>query len=286
LQTLAVRYPRQAGQFYEDSERSLRRQIEECFLHRLGPGGLPPRSDSSLTNLIALVSPHAGYMFSGPVAAHAYYQAAERGKPDAAVILGPNHTGIGSGISIVTKGRWRTPLGDISVDEDLSRAIQAESNIIDMDENAHVFEHSIEVQLPFLQYIYGAGLTFVPICMMFQDLRTSVEVGSALGKAAKGRNVLIVASTDLTHYESQKAAEAKDRSVIDAILNLDEAELQHRVESQNITMCGYGPVNVAIVASKALGAKAAKLLSYHTSGDITQDYSHVVGYCSIAIDRA
>ena len=222
-------------------------------------------------------------MFSGPVAAHGYYRAAQNGRPDAVVILGPNHTGIGSGISIVTKGQWRTPLGDVPVDEDLSRTIQAESNIIDIDESAHVFEHSVEVQLPFLQYVYGGGLTFVPICMRFQDLQTSVEVGSAIGKAAKGRNVLIVASTDLTHYASQKAAETNDHSVIDAVLRLSEVELQHIVESRNITMCGYGPVSAALVASRTLGAKAAKLLSYHTSGDITQDYSHVVGYCSIAI---
>lgn len=283
---MAVRYPRQAGQFYEGSERALRHQIEECFTHKLGPGRLPRLAEEPLTKLFALVSPHAGYMFSGPVAAHGFYEAAQSGRPDAAVIIGPNHTGMGSGVSTVTSGRWRTPLGDMIVDQDLAKAIQAESNIIDIDENAHMFEHSVEVQLPFLQYVYGERLTFVPICMMFQDLRTSQEVGTALAKASKGRNVLIVASTDLTHYESQKAAEAKDHTVIEAILHLNEVELQQKVEAQNITMCGYGPVSAAIVASKTLGPAKAKLLSYHTSGDITQDYSHVVGYCSITIGQA
>jgi len=278
-----VRYPRQAGQFYEGSERALRHQIEECFTHKLGPGRLPQRAEGPLTKLFAVVSPHAGYMFSGPVAAHGYYAVAQSGTPDSAVILGPNHTGMGSGVSIVTSGRWRTPLGDISVDQELAKAIQAESDIIDIDENAHAFEHSVEVQLPFLQYIFGSHMTFVPICMMFQDLKTSQEVGTALAKASKDKNVLIVASTDLTHYESQKAAEAKDHTVIEAILHLDEVELQQKVEAQNITMCGYGPVSAAIVASKARGPAKAKLLSYHTSGDITQDYSQVVGYCSIAI---
>ncbi len=281
---MAVRYPRQAGRFYEGSESSLRRQVEECFLHRLGPGELPPRVDKTLTGIVALVSPHAGFMFSGPVAAHGYYRAACCGKPDAVIILGPNHTGIGSGISIAAKGRWRTPLGDLQVDEDLSKAIQAGSNIIDPDENAHILEHSVEVQLPFLHYVYDGDFTLVPICMMLQDLQTSMEVGLAIGKAIEGRNVLIVASTDLTHYESQEAAQTNDSYVIEALLRLDEVELQHRVESRNITMCGYGPASATIVASKALGAKTAQLLSYHTSGDVTQDYSQVVGYCSIVIE--
>jgi len=225
-------------------------------------------------------------MFSGPVAAHGYYEAAQSGKPDTVVVLGPNHTGIGSGVSIVTSGRWRTPLGDMVVDQDLAKTIQAESEIIDIDEKAHMFEHSVEVQLPFLQYIYGDKVTLVPICMMFQDLRTSREVGLALAKASRGRNVLIVASTDLTHYESEKAAEAKDAAVMEAIVHLDEFELQRRIEGQNITMCGYGPVSAVIVAMKELGPAKARLLSYHTSGDITGDYTQVVGYCSIAISRA
>ncbi|MEM2920790.1 MAG: AmmeMemoRadiSam system protein B [Candidatus Bathyarchaeia archaeon] len=278
-----MRYPRQAGQFYEGTPDALRAQIEGCFTHRLGPGRLPKVTERPFPNPLALVSPHAGYMFSGPVAAHGYYEAAVYGKPEAVIIIGPNHTGMGSGVSIVTNGWWRTPLGDIKVNRDLAERILTGSGIIDIDEHAHLFEHSIEVQLPFLQYIYGSDLTFIPICMMLQDLQTSREVGIALAKALTGSNVLLIASTDLTHYEPQKVAEAKDSVVIDAIVHLDEAELQHVIEAKNVTMCGYGPVSVVIVAMKELGGRKSRLLSYHTSGDVTKDYAQVVGYCSIAI---
>jgi hypothetical protein len=282
---MSIRLPQQAGQFYAGSATTLRRQIEECFLHRLGTGKLPQPVATPLVNLVALVSPHAGYMFSGPVAAHGFYFAASCGRPDSVVLLGPNHTGIGSGISIVTRGVWRTPLGDMDVDSELAQLIQASSQLTDIDESAHRYEHSIEVQLPFLQYIYGLRLKFVPICMMLQDLTSSRDVGEAIAKASKGRNVLIIASTDLTHYQPQRTAERNDQLVIDAILRLDETALQETVETHGISMCGYGPVSAAIVASKALGASSAKRLAYHTSGDITGDSTQVVGYCSVALTR-
>jgi AmmeMemoRadiSam system protein B len=280
-----VRHPSQAGTFYESSKDGLRKQIEGCFLHKFGPGTLPIGVKKPLSDLIAIVSPHAGYVFSGPVAAHGYHYAAMRGYPDSVVILGPNHTGLGSGISIMTRGRWRTPLGDVEIDEGLAKKIQAASNLIDVDSEAHRFEHSIEVQLPFLQYIYPERLKFVPVCMMFQDLQTSREVGDAIANASFNMNVLIVASTDLTHYEPQRIAEAKDRIVIDAIMRLDEEELHKVIEEKNISMCGYGPVSALLFAAKRMGAKKAQLLCYRTSGDITQDHSQVVGYSSLAICR-
>ena len=177
------------------------------------------------------------------------------------------------------------PLGDMEVDSELARAIQASSQLIDVDESAHRYEHSVEVQLPFLQYIYGPRLRFVPICMMLQDLTSSRDVGEAIAKASKGRNVLIIASTDMTHYEPQRIAERNDQLVVDAILRLDEAALQRAVETHSISMCGYGPVSAAIVASKALGASRGERLAYHTSGDITGDHTQVVGYCSAALTR-
>lgn len=282
---MSIRSPRQAGHFYADSASTLKRQIEECFLHRLGTGQLPSPVETPLKNLVALVSPHAGYMFSGPVAAHGFYFAASCGQPDSVVILGPNHTGIGSGISIVVRGTWRTPLGDMDVDSELARMIQASSQLIDIDESAHRYEHSVEVQLPFLQYIYGTRLRFVPICMMLQDLTSSRDIGEAIAKASRGRNVLVIASTDMTHYETQRNAEKNDKLVIDTILRLDEAALQGTVETHGISMCGYGPVSAALVASKALGATRGKLLSYKTSGDVTGDRAQVVGYCSAASTR-
>jgi AmmeMemoRadiSam system protein B len=282
---MSIRLPRQAGQFYSNSEAILKQEIEKCFINSLGPGEIPHLVNKPLSNLVALVVPHAGYMFSGPVAAHGFALAAASGIPDSVIILGPNHTGLGSGISIVTRGTWRTPLGDVKVDTDLANSIQSSSRLIDIDDRAHLYEHSVEVQLPFLQYIYGPNLRFVPICMMLQDLISSRDVGEAIAKSSRGKNTLIVASTDLSHYQPQKIAEELDKKAIEAILRLDEIGLQNAVETYGLSMCGYGPTSAAIIASKGLGAAQSKHLSYHTSGDITGDRSSVVGYCSIAITR-
>ncbi|MDQ1281391.1 MAG: hypothetical protein QG670_2656 [Thermoproteota archaeon] len=278
-----VRLPYQAGAFYASSSASLKAQIEGCFLHNLGPHNLPKVEEKGSRNIIALVNPHAGYMYSGPVAAHSFYALSQDGKPDLIVVLGPNHTGLGSGVSIMTGGVWRMPLGDVAVDSEFAECIQKASKFADVDDVAHKFEHSVEVQLPFLQYLYGNSFKFVPICMLMQDLDVSRDVGKAIVEAASGRNVLIIASTDMTHYEPQNRAESKDKQAIEAILKLDEAQLQSVVESQNITMCGYGPTSVAIIASKSLGATKAQLLCYKTSGDLTNDRSQVVGYASLKI---
>ena len=282
---MKVRRPCQAGAFYAGTEESLRDEIKKSFLHRLGPGKLPELNVMGERKIVALVCPHAGYMYSGPVASNGYCSLALDGKPDTLVILGPNHTGLGSGVSIMTEGSWSTPLGEARIDTELASAILKHSKLVDIDDSAHAQEHSIEVQLPFLQYVLGEKFQFVPICMMMQNLKTSVEVGEALAKALEGKNGVILASSDMTHYEPQKTAEKKDQLAINAILKLDEAELQSVVESRSISMCGYGPVTAAVKASKILGAKEAKLLSYKTSGDITGDYSAVVGYASIAITK-
>ncbi len=222
-------------------------------------------------------------MYSGPVAANAYYQLALDGSISTFVILGPNHQGFGSGVAIMNLGVWRTPLGDVEIDADVAREILNHSDIIDVDETAHAYEHSIEVQLPFLQYIYGSSFKFVPICFLMQDLETSREVGQALAEALRDKNAVIIASTDMTHYEPHKRASEKDREAINAILQLDEKLFYSILESRNVTACGYGPVAALITASKRLGAEKAELLSYKTSGDITGDKSAVVGYAAIAL---
>ena len=280
---MGVRRPCVAGAFYPADRGSLRRNIEECFTHRLGPGKMP-ESKSPERRIVALVCPHAGYMYSGPVAAHGYFHLASEASPGSIVLLGPNHTGLGGPVSMMGSGAWETPLGKVDIDEGLVEGIFRTSEIIDMDELAHLREHSIEVQLPFLQYIYGK-FKFVPICMGFQDLETSREVGRSLAKALEGRNALILASTDLTHMESQNSANTKDRGVIERIVSLDEAALQEWVRSKRVSMCGYGPVSVAIVASRLLGAQRAELLAYRTSGDVTGDLSSVVGYAAIKVTR-
>jgi hypothetical protein len=282
---LKVRSPCQAGAFYAGTKSSLTKQIENCFLHKVGPGKLPEPNKKGKRSIVALVCPHAGYMYSGPVAANAYFALAKDGIPETCVIIGPNHTGMGSGISIMAEGAWETPLGVSSIDAETAKRIQEQSKIIDIDESAHRLEHSIEVQLPFLQYTYGTSIKFVPICMMMQDLTTSCEVGEAISNAVAGSNAIIIASSDLTHYENQASASKKDMSVIEQILSLDEESLQRTVESQNVTMCGYGPVTAAIKAANLLGARDATLLCYKTSGDVTGDTSAVVGYASILITK-
>jgi len=279
---LKIRRPTQAGSFYAGSQQSLRAQIEQCFKHELGPSALPKVAERSLQNVVGLVSPHAGYMYSGQVAAHGYFRLASDGKPDVVVLFGPNHTGSGSALALMKEGMWRTPLGDVEIDTATAASILRASNIIDVDDSAHALEHSIEVQLPFLQFVYGSAFKFVPICFLMQDLQSSREVGSAVAKALSGKNAVVIASTDMTHYEPQKTAEKKDKAAIDSVLRLDEEGLYSTVEAYNMSMCGYGPTIAAITAAKALGAKKAELLCYKTSGDVVGDYSAVVGYASLA----
>jgi len=282
---LKVRRPAYAGTFYEGASKALRAQIEGCFTHELGPRALPKVVDDKLKRTVALVSPHAGYMYSGPVAAHGYYHLASDGKPNVVVVCGPNHTGSGSGLAVMREGAWSTPLGEVEIDSETADSIVRESRIIDVDDFAHSGEHSIEVQLPWLQYLYGSGFRFVPICFLMQDLQSSKDVGVAVARALKGKNALVIASTDMTHYEPQKMAEKKDKMVIETISRLDAEGLYSTVERLQASMCGYGPVIAAITAARELGARDGKLLCYKTSGDIVGDYSAVVGYASLTFTR-
>jgi len=278
-----LRPPAVAGAFYEGSRSGLIRQIEWCYRHPHGPGQVPS-TVSGPRRILALVSPHAGYMYSGPVAAHGFSELSGDGRPSSVVIIGPNHTGMGSGVAIALAGRWKTPLGEVALDGDLGKRIMEESEIIDQDETAHAHEHSIEVQLPFLQHLFGE-LRMVPICMMMQDPETSREVGEAIARACSGKDVLIIASTDFTHYEPRESAYAKDREAIEKILQLDPDGLMEVIEERNITMCGPGPVCASLWAAREMGARKARLLKYATSGDTGPPMEEVVGYASISIRR-
>jgi AmmeMemoRadiSam system protein B len=280
-----IRRPTQAGSFYAGDAESLKIQIEDCFLHKFGPQKLPIVNVGGSRRIVGLVCPHAGYMCSGPVAANAYYALASDGKPDLVVILGPNHTGYGSGLAVAAEGFWRTPLGDVEVDGETASQIVQEARIVDVDELAHRFEHSIEVQLPFLQYLYGSGFKFVPICFQMQDLASAVEVGKALAAVLAGRNAVVIASSDLTHYEPQRTAVAKDMAVLKAVEAMDVSQFYSIIEEQDVTACGYGPIAALITVAKALGAKAADLLCYKTSGDVLGDYSGVVGYAAVCFKK-
>lgn len=282
---MKVRLPCQAGAFYEEKAEPLKKQIKDCFLSKLGPGKLPETPNRNLTQVVGLICPHAGYTFSGPVAAHSYYRLAQDGRPDTVVIFGPNHTGYGSGLSIVSDGAWRTPLGDVEIDRAIAQKIVDEARIIDIDDSAHKFEHSIEVQLPFLQFLYGARFKFVPICFLMQDLSSAREVGNAVGKVLADKNAVIIASSDMTHYQPREMAAAQDSLALKAAESMDEAEFHSTVETQGISACGYGPIAALITAAKVLGGKKANLLCYETSGDIVGDYSSVVGYAAMCFTK-
>jgi len=279
---MALRRPAVAGAFYAASPEKLKKQIIDSFNHRLGPGRLPEHQ--SERDILGIVCPHAGYMYSGPAASHSYLTLGEQQPPEIVVIIGPNHTGWGTPISVMSEGKWATPLGEVSIDSEVAEKIIEYSPTAKSDESAFIREHSIEVQLPFLQFIYPE-FKFVPICMGYQDLDISVELGKAIFEASKDKEIVVVASTDLNHQESKQISNKKDKYVIDAIKALDEKQLQESVKRHNITTCGYGPVSATMVYSKLKGATKGEVLSYYTSGDITGDNSAVVGYASAKITR-
>jgi AmmeMemoRadiSam system protein B len=274
-----IRKPAVAGLFYELDPDSLRKQIEWCFKHQLGPGSIPKIGDKR--NIKGVIAPHAGYVYSGPVAAHTYHEIAADGFPETFIILCPNHTGMGLGVSTMNEGSWETPLGLADIDSEFADAMIQNSGIIDSNPAAHQREHSAEVQLPFLQYL-NKDFKFVPVTMWMQDMETSTEIGISIQKTAKelGRDVVVIASTDFTHYQPQNVAYKQDMQVIDAIKAMDENDMMKRVSKLNVTMCGYGPVAATMVAVKKMGATTCNFEKYATSGDATGDKSSVVAYAS------
>jgi AmmeMemoRadiSam system protein B len=264
------RNPIVAGQFYSGTAAALYAEIERLI-----------DADAPKERVIGLVSPHAGYVYSGAVAGATFSRVEFK---DTFVILGPNHTGRGVAFSIMTKGTWKTPLGKVKIDSSLGERILYQSDYLHEDTAAHLYEHSIEVLLPFLQY-FKKDVRIVPIILATAEGTIYGEIGRSIAQAIKdwGKEVVIVASSDMTHYEPDESARRKDTQAIEAILDLNEDELLRRVEELDITMCGYAPVVSLICASKELGAERAELVCYQTSGDTSGDYRSVVGYAGIII---
>ena len=280
-----IRRPTVAGQFYEADAEELRAQIKNCFLHKLGPQKLPKISQYiHPRSIVGLICPHAGYMYSGPVAASAFYELAQDAKPDTVVLMGPNHTGYGSALSMMREGVWQTPLGKVEIDTGLADQIRQETSVIEVDDLAHRYEHSIEVQLPFLQFLYGDTFKIIPISFLMQDYESAVEVGGALEEALDATNTVVIASSDMTHYEPAKKASEKDQAALKAVTDLDAKRFYDTVESLNITACGYAPITALITYANGVCAKA-QLLNYHSSGDLTGDYSSVVGYAAVSFRK-
>jgi AmmeMemoRadiSam system protein B len=263
---MSQRRPAVAGMFYDADSEALIESIEECFLNRLGPGKLPQISQRNERRILGLVSPHAGFMYSGSAAAWAYDALANDGVPDTAVILGPNHHGVGEVIAVSIADEWITPLGTTKIDRETADAILAASEFARPDEQAHLREHSIEVQLPFLQYIGGGRLKIVPIALAYLRQSDAIlvlrDLSKAIANAIQGKNAVVIASTDFTHYEPQFSAQEKDAAAMEKILALDAEGLLEVVNSRSTTMCGAVGTAVMIAACKYLGATSARKLAY------------------------
>ncbi len=268
---MTTRPPAVAGSFYEATPDRLRAQVEGCFAAN-------PKAKAK-ERFIGGVVPHAGLMYSGHVAA-AFYELAEL--PKRYIILCPNHTGLGHFAAINRQGEWRTPLGSVPIDTPLADALMSRSRILGDDWKAHAREHSLEVQLPFLQQLVGA-FSFVPICLAAPRYAFCEEIGNAIAAVAQEQPVGILASSDLNHYEEQQVTLRKDQQVIDQVLALDPEGLWRVVEEEDISMCGFIPTTTMMIAAKKLGATGARLIKHATSGDINGDYSQVVGYAAIIV---
>ncbi len=264
-----IRKPVVAGQFYPGDPVALR----EFVVRALGAG--PERA------ALGVVSPHAGYVYSGAVAGETLGAVPV---PETVVLLGPNHTGLGAEAAVWARGGWATPLGTVPVAEDLAGALLAACPILQEDTLAHVHEHSLEVQLPFLQ-VKRPDLRIVPICLALRSFGEIAEVGNALADtlAGWGEPALLVASSDMSHYEPDDVARAKDKLAIERVLDLDPRGLLDTAKRHGITMCGVVPTAAMLVAARRLGARGAELVRYATSGDASGDYRRVVGYAGILV---
>jgi MEMO1 family protein len=278
--TLSPRPPAVAGQFYAADGAELARQLEACFRDARGPGDLPARHRSPERTLRAVVVPHAGYPYSGPIAARAYALVAAERPPSTVLVLGVDHQGAGDGACLSDRD-WRTPLGPTAVDHDLVGALA--SGPVHIDEAAHAREHSIEVQLPFLEYVLPRP-RFVALQVGFGRFEYLAEVGEVVRGAVQGRDVLLVASTDFSHYVPARTAERLDRMAIEAILARDPRRLYDTVVSNDISMCGIAPTTV-LLSALASEPLACRLLRWGHSGEV-EPMRDVVGYASLALSAS
>ncbi len=265
------RKPSVAGYFYPSNPKALRNLIERM---------VDPEAEAQ--EAICVVSPHAGYEYSGNVAGSVFSSVK---LPEKFIIIGPNHRDVSTNLAIMKHGVWETPLGDVPVDSSLAEMVMKYSDLIVENEKSHQLEHSLEVQVPFIQY-FKKDISIVPISIAYHTPYDELEeLGKAISRGIKeyGQDVLIIASTDMSHYVSQDEAKEKDFLAIERILQLDAKGLYEIVKRERISMCGYQPTAAGLVASKELDAKKAELIRYQTSGDVSGNFSEVVGYAGIRI---
>ncbi len=273
-----VREPIVAGAFYPEPHEQLAAAVSALL------GEDVDRCCAPLSAPCGLISPHAGYPYSGATAAAGYRAIAAQGRPDIVVLLGANHTGSGGAISLDDHDAWRTPLGDVRVARDAVARLSSEGLTINTD--AFVREHSIEVQLPFLQVLWGSTVPIVPICVQLVDRETLAEIGDVIANAVgKDGHGLIIASSDFTHYEPDEAARRRDHLAIEPILALDAPRFLTLCVDEHLSICGAGAISVLITVATRLGLTDTSLVNYATSGDTTGDRSAVVGYAAISFVR-
>ena len=276
-----VRLPSLAGQWYAANATELKRELDACYLDARGPGALPVVNPQGERSIIGVVSPHAGYAFSGAIAAHAFFRLAQDGIPEAAIIIAPRHS-YDPRPAIQTSGCWRTPLGDAAIHHELAGAIAARLPEFSDGPEAFADENTLELQVPLLQHVYGEACPIVPIRVVRQDSAESKLVGDAVAEALRGTDAVIIASTDMTHHEPASVVEAQDRILIALMESMDpEGLLRTRPD---ISMCGRGPVAAMLVAASQLGAKRAQILKYGHSGEV-MPAPGVVGYVAAAVSR-
>ena len=281
---MPVRKPAVAGQFYPSDPTELASLVDSCYTHPLGPGRVPP-AESTDGRLVAVVAPHAGYVYSGPVAAHSYLHVSSMADPELVVVVAPNHYGVGSGVSTFKDGEWETPLGRMRVDGEAAEKLVSLAGIVAYDPDAHRLEHSLEVQLPFIQRIYGNRVPLLPVSLLFQDIDTARAVAAAVAEVARGRRTVLVASSDLTHYEPAAQAKTKDLAAIDEVVRMDLEGFYSTLERLGVTACGFGAIATVMEAARALGLKRGELLKYASSGDTSGDNLQVVGYGALRFVR-
>ena len=272
MATTILRHPAVAGRFYPGHPEDLRAEVETY---------LSQEDTQTPIRAIGCIAPHAGYMYSGHVAGAVF---ARVDVPKRCFVLCPNHTGLGRALAIVSEGAWETPLGQIPIDVELATALKERFPALNEDSAAHKAEHAAEVELPFLQMRQG-DLSFVPIALGTSQLEVLEQLGDALADviAEQKDPVLVVASSDMNHYESDAVTRVKDHRAIERILSLDPRGLHDVVTQQDISMCGFGPAVAMLTAARQLGAQSAELLKYATSGDISGDRDLVVGYAGVIV---
>jgi len=271
-----IRKPVVAGQFYPGTKNELEEMIDSCIQHKFGPGNQIQNDE----RVYGVISPHAGYVYSGPTACHSY-KAISSKNPELVIILGPNHFGIGKDVATMVDVQWKTPIGLVEVDSEAAREIADNSKYIEIDEFSHSKDHSLEVQIPMLQSIFSKKFKILPIILRDQSLEMAKDVGNAVAQIAKSRNAMIVASSDFTHYEENSIAHSQDKALIEPILEMDVEKFYSILMEKRVTACGYGAMASVMIACKNLGAVKGELLSYATSGDVMGDTSSVVGYGAI-----